>query len=166
MSASAKVASSPSSTTGRRLLNRNTPKSSVLDSIDAGATSGSTMKSGIAITHLSPEAVPEGEMLSLVHWRTFFDNIGKPARDSVNTATKNRGGQYLWNLAKNSTQMDVTSQKVEVTGKPPFSQRNMKFNRHNRRMLEAPSFQIRPTYSCDVSIRTTCEVVQDGTECR
>ena len=49
---SAEVAFDPSSTTGRRLLNMNTPESSVLDSIASGATSGSTEKIGIAITHL------------------------------------------------------------------------------------------------------------------
>ena len=52
MIASAEVASDPSSTTGRRLLNMNTPKSSVLDSIAAGATSRSTEKGVITITHL------------------------------------------------------------------------------------------------------------------
>ena len=100
-----------------------------------------------------------------VHCATFFNNICKPARDSVNTATKNREGQSLWRLTKTRTQMDVSSQKSGITGKLPFSQRNMKCNRYNKCMLDVPSFQIRPTYSCNVSTQTTYEVVQDGTEC-
>lgn len=61
--------------------------------------------------------------------------------------------------------MDVSSQKSGITGKLPFSQRNMKCNRYNKCMLDVPSFQIRPTYSCNISTQTTYEVVQDGTEC-
>ena len=61
--------------------------------------------------------------------------------------------------------MDVSSQKLGIIGKLPLSQRIMKCNRYNKRMLDVPSFQIRPTFSCNISTQTTYEVVQDGTEC-